>query len=266
MKLRESDDRAEPLAKDQLAEHGIIVLRRGSEFPRLTAATVVCRLASSDGVLVVDPGERRNRAKIAELLAADGIRPEDVGKVVCTHFHYDHVENLDLFPNAQLYMSSQELAVADEIMRLPDEDIPAFVESQAERVKPAYTRLTLNALRTNRVHLEAVPRMRDRFVFVDEETEIADGVRVVPTPGHTKGHVSVLIGGGDLEGAAGWASDGAVWIAGDAWPSSRFAPDSDSGELPFCFSSATFRQTLSRMVKRSRAIVPGHGRPFYWRA
>jgi len=44
------------------------------------------------------------------LLAACGVRPEDVSTVVMTHLHYDHWSGHDLFPNATYFVQESEIA------------------------------------------------------------------------------------------------------------------------------------------------------------
>lgn len=70
---------------------------------------------------------------------------------------------------------------------LLDTGIGAGHESIDEWYRPEVTSL-IDAL-------AAVPR--DRLRLVDGEEEILDGVRLLPTPGHTPGHQSVVIEAGD---------------------------------------------------------------------
>ncbi len=57
-------------------------------------------------------GERRGRTCLVPPVAALrrlGVAPEAVSTVVVTHFHYDHIGNLDAFPQAQLIVPEGEL-------------------------------------------------------------------------------------------------------------------------------------------------------------
>jgi glyoxylase-like metal-dependent hydrolase (beta-lactamase superfamily II) len=57
-------------------------------------------------------GARRNRTMLcepAEALQALGIAAGDVSQVLVTHAHYDHVGNLDLFPEAEVVIARREL-------------------------------------------------------------------------------------------------------------------------------------------------------------
>ncbi|XP_062513904.1 metallo-beta-lactamase domain-containing protein 1-like [Corticium candelabrum] len=55
--------------------------------------------------VVVDTGTPWDKEKICAGLHENGIRPQDVNLVVCTHGHSDHVGNLNLFENATMIVS-----------------------------------------------------------------------------------------------------------------------------------------------------------------
>jgi len=92
--------------------------------------------------------------------------------VINTHLHFDHCGGNRLFPGIPIHVQRRERAAARE----PGYTIPEWVEFEGAR-----------------------------YVELDGEAEIAPGVRVLPTPGHTPGHQSVLV---DTE-------DGLVVVAGD---------------------------------------------------
>ena len=125
---------------------------------------------------------------LLESLSAVGVEPADVHGIVFSHLHLDHVGwviNPDrpdepTFPNARYFMGTAEL------------DYWSTETDPAERVKGATD--------------DQIAMMRRSLELVDSETEIFPGVVVVPTPGHTWGHVSVLASG----------TDGKALVIGDA--------------------------------------------------
>lgn len=44
-----------------------------------------------------------------KVLANIGLKPEDIDTVIFTHAHYDHMDNMDAFPNAHFYLQTKEL-------------------------------------------------------------------------------------------------------------------------------------------------------------
>jgi len=98
--------------------------------------------------------------------------PRDVALVINTHLHFDHCGGNRLFPGIPIHVQRREREAARE----PGYTIPEWVEFEGAT-----------------------------YVELDGEAEIVPGVRVLPTPGHTPGHQSVLV---DTE-------EGLVVVAGD---------------------------------------------------
>jgi len=117
------------------------------------------------------------RTLLEDGLAQLGARPEDVTVVIDTHLHFDHAggntfvdpsgEVRLTFPNARYVVQRGEWI---------------YATHPNERTSGSYF-----------AHNFAPVVSADRFDFVDGEQEIVRGVRVVPTPGHTPFHQSVLI-------------------------------------------------------------------------
>jgi glyoxylase-like metal-dependent hydrolase (beta-lactamase superfamily II) len=166
---------------------------------------------ADDGVIVVDTGEtakatgpgyfpswhpyfRRSvrievepEQEIGPRLREIGISPEDVGTVIITHLHTDHVGGLHHFPKAEVLISDAELRQAHGLAGrlrgyLPDR-WPVWFAPRAIPFGPEPYGPFARSFRATR-----------------------DGrVVVVPTHGHTAGHVSVVVDDGDL----------AYFLAGD---------------------------------------------------
>jgi N-acyl homoserine lactone hydrolase len=101
-----------------------------------------------------------------------GVIPRDVAFVVNTHLHFDHCGGNRLFTGTPIYVQRVEREAARE----PGYTVPEWVEFQGAR-----------------------------YLELEGEAEVADGVRVIRTPGHTDGHQSVLVE----------TEDGLVVVGGD---------------------------------------------------
>lgn len=119
---------------------------------------------------------------IHDQLASLGIDLSDVDTVVFTHLHWDHCSNMKRFNRAKFVVHRAEL----EFARNP---------------WPWYYR----SYEAGALGLEA-PFAGIEFTQIDGEEEIADGIRVFPTPGHSPGHQSVAVR----------TAEGLYIIAGDA--------------------------------------------------
>ncbi len=95
-----------------------------------------------------------------DALAEHDLSPADVKIVINTHLHFDHCGQNAVFKHAPFYLQRREL----------------------ERARVESRFLT-----------DWFDFAGARFELLDGDTEIADGVRVVATPGHTAGHQSVIV-------------------------------------------------------------------------
>jgi glyoxylase-like metal-dependent hydrolase (beta-lactamase superfamily II) len=114
---------------------------------------------------------------IPDALAGTGLTPQDIDLVVLSHLHFDHVgalitpgrdgELTPLFPRARHVVQAREL----EAWRQPD-----------PRSKSSYKTENLRLLEEE-----------GRLLVVDGAQEVAPGVRVRVTGGHTAGHQAVYV-------------------------------------------------------------------------
>jgi len=110
-------------------------------------------------------------------LARAGVTPADIDFVMCTHLHSDHVgwnTQLDngtwvpTFPNARYVFNRRELEVAQ--------------STSVSKPNPAYQDSILPILRLGRAEI------------VENDYALGEHVRMLPTPGHTEGHVAFCLG------------------------------------------------------------------------
>jgi glyoxylase-like metal-dependent hydrolase (beta-lactamase superfamily II) len=147
-----------------------------------------CTLIRTGGELIlVDSGSgphfMPSAGKLADNLAAAGIDRAQITMVVYTHGHPDHlwgvVDEFDEpnFPNASYVVATREWDFwhgVDALTGLP-----------AERAG------FVTGARRSYGHVE------DKMRTVKAGDEIVSGLRIIDTPGHTQGHVSLELAGGD---------------------------------------------------------------------
>ena len=186
------------------------------------------------------PGKPRYHAKrwpYLERLAAVGVTPERVDVVVCTHLHVDHVgwntrlvdgRWVPTFPRARYLFVRREWEFWRE-------------EYKTER------------FRDDPYHEDSiVPVLEAGLVdLVDADLTLDHGVRLVPTPGHTPGHVCVQVEGGGRQAVmSGDLMHHPVQCAEPAW-SSVFCVDR-------AHSARTRRDFLERHAGSDTLIMPAH--------
>lgn len=91
----------------------------GASPARMTAAAMMIWLIRGNGrVILLDAGfyhkrffrewKVRDFVKPSDSLAALGLKPADVTDIIISHMHWDHVDGIDLFPNARLWIQRDE--------------------------------------------------------------------------------------------------------------------------------------------------------------
>jgi 4-pyridoxolactonase len=112
-----------------------------------------------------------------------GLRPEDVGVVVNSHFHFDHCGGNKFFPQARKIchrLEIQQAATPEPFEVLGYSDLSFSAEAAEARGLTAQL-------------LPGTTRENSRFEGVEGDVELAPGVTLVFTPGHSIGHYSLLV-------------------------------------------------------------------------
>ena len=146
---------------------------------------VVIELGDAKVIVDVGGGTRffDTAGRMLSNLEAAGINYDDITHVVLTHAHPDHVwgirDDFDeaIFPDATYFIGSAEY---DWWMK-PD---------RVNEVAAPLQQVVLGAVNSLTV---AEPQME----HVQDGHEVAPGIRMIDTPGHTPGHMSVMVESGD---------------------------------------------------------------------
>ncbi len=176
--------------------------------------------------IIVDPGIiqlGRYGALIARLDEV-GLSPKDIDIIINTHCHYDHIESNYLFKGKELIIHKKELDYC------------------RERYWPEYVDAFMNILNINTVS--------DDFV-------LSDNIRIIETPGHTPGSISLIVD----------TPKGAVAIVGDA-----VIVKEDLLEIrpPSVVTSNANPEDALKSLKKiarynPRQVIPGHDSPFLFK-
>jgi len=162
----------------------------GVSGPALPVALNAYLLQSDTHTILIDSGLGEIEmfgpgfGRLSAGLAAAGVAPADVDLIIATHAHPDHIGGLvaggkAVFANAEMVLSEVDNGFgtdAGAMARAPAEAQGMFALAQG--VIAAYG---------------------DRFRPVTSGTEVAPGIRLELSPGHTPGHSVVHIDGGERQ-------------------------------------------------------------------
>lgn len=144
---------------------GCFLIRTGSRHVLVDAGLGPAMSDAGDRMLLVG-------GQLPLGLRAVGVSPGDIDAVICTHLHADHcgwlfdLDGAPVFPKAGLWFGAG--------------DWEHFVLSPQARM-PDHIRYGLRNADGSRIHL------------LTQDTTVVPGVDVMMTPGHTPGHLSVVV-------------------------------------------------------------------------
>jgi glyoxylase-like metal-dependent hydrolase (beta-lactamase superfamily II) len=188
-------------------------------------------LFDAEGLTLVDAGVASSAGPILAAIKELGHDPRDLKRIIVTHCHPDHYGSLAELKRATGARTIMHPTDAEEVRH-----------GRRGRTMSFRGPLTiLNGIFAGEPHLAPAE--------VEEEVEDGDrlpgGLRVVHTPGHSDGHLSLL-----------WPEK-RLLIAGDAcWHLTRLA------YMPFYVDFEEAKQSLAKLARLDFEVAAfGHGRP-----
>jgi N-acyl homoserine lactone hydrolase len=148
-----------------------------------------------------------------DALAEHGLAPSDIDLVINTHLHFDHCGQNAVFAHAPFVLQRAELERA----RVESKELTDWFDFAGAR-----------------------------FELLDGGAKVAEGVRVLPTPGHTRGHQSVLVE----------TRDGSNVLIGDAAYTPNLYLEPHAHDLPP--GQADDKDAWLQSVRELHSLEPDH--------
>jgi glyoxylase-like metal-dependent hydrolase (beta-lactamase superfamily II) len=174
--------------------------------------------------ILVDTGHTGRRPVLDAALRQRGLTRDSIDVLVCTHAHWDHIENLDMFPGAEVVLHPDERRYVRQPHR-NDFGCPEWTDA-------------------------VVSRYEDRIRTAEEGTKLLPGVEVVAAPGHSAGTIALAVA----------TSDGIAVIAGDSIQNTTVA-EQRRNSLVF-WNERQANESVAKLVAIGDLIYPGHDLPF----
>ena len=137
--------------------------------------------------VLVDTGANgldQNTGRLIQNLQSEDIAPEEIDMVILTHCHPDHIGGITLddgnlaFPNARYALWKEEWEF--------------WTSGEAESKLDEHSReILIGIARKN------LPPIQDRLDLIEREREILPGIEAIAAPGHTPGHMALVISSKD---------------------------------------------------------------------
>lgn len=201
-----------------------------------------CYLIQDKGVIMIDGGTSKKAKAFRKAMEKIPIRPEEIQLIVLTHGHWDHLGSV---------RDIKEITGAKIAIHRRDKD---WLESGAAAVPSGVTawgRFMASVLEVFSP-LSHFPQSKADVILGDEGLSLAEyGIpgKVIYTPGHTHGSVSVLLDTGDAF-VGDLAMNGVPLRLGPGLP--IFAEDLQA-----------VRENWRRLLDQgAKTIYPAHGKPF----
>lgn len=205
-------------------------------------------LAAGDGFILVDTGLATKRAALEAALARAGCVPRKLTLVVLTHGDLDHAGNAAHLRQAY---GAKVAMHADDAGMVETGDMDWNRKPKPDRVNMTGRFIRVAGTLMERLRKGGGLETFTPDVLVGDGDDLSDyglEARVLHLPGHSKGSIGVLTGGGDL-------------ICGDLLFNWR------RPSVPICDDAAAHDASMAKLRGlHVTTVYPGHGKAFPWSA
>jgi len=198
-----------------------------------------------DGYLLIDGGHRVWGNRFLRCLARIGVQPRQIRLAVITHVHFDHVGTAQAIKHhcrcpVAVHTREADLLASGQVVIPPGTVWPGKL---LKRLTDSFPGLTSWVCAVEPVAAD---------LLISEPMDLKEhgfAARIIPTPGHTGGSLSILTASGNA-----FVGDLAVnmpWLGQQCYCS------------PFGDSAVAMSASLKLLIREgAKWIYPAHGRPF----
>ena len=143
-------------------------------------------LVEDDGLTLIDTGLPGSADKLLAAIRKGGKNPADIKRIVLTHWHPDHAGNaaeLQQRLGARLYAHTAEAAIIEQ----------GGGTERPRHLTPGLVNQLIFSLFIKKVSSRIAPARVDERMADGDVIPLAGGLQVVHTPGHSAGHMALLL-------------------------------------------------------------------------
>ena len=195
-------------------------------------------IVDADGLTIIDTGLPRNEKTILAYVASLGKSARDVKRIILTHSDFDHVGSLAALhklTGARTYASQIE---ADAIAAGKPSRIPKM---------PAGSFIRRLRFLLMRLFFKATPFQVNEILTDGQVLPVLGGLRVVETPGHTPGHISLF------------APQVGILFCGDSMVTYDNNIDNDPRPAATWDQARAKESNIKQSMLGARIVCSGHG-------
>jgi len=237
----------------------IEILIEGKKFPQNSSSVVLVKETVSEEITnnyLLDTGSYYDRYKLIDVLTERKLKPYDIQYVILSHWHVDHLGNIDLFNNAKIIVTEEcidtnieldrfigSLKSEDKIEEMTELLMTLFPDSGISRAKfRAMANLSIYHKEQIAYICEAFRHNRIRIIKDPNEGILTNLLSVYKFDCHTKEDIVTKI----------QLTNNCAFFMGD------MILDSDDNY----FLEKSTIEDLG--IVENDLVIPGHGKPFYW--
>ena len=201
-----------------------------------------CYIVQDEGTIMIDGGAPNTAKEFTKSIKKHSIKPGDIQLMIVTHGHWDHIgsaKEIKEITGAKIAMHERE---------------KEWLEKSLKPLPPGVTPWghVFKGIMTMFMPLVYIPSVDVDVVLGDEERSLAEyGIpgKVIHTPGHSSGSVSILLEKGDV-----FVGD----LAMNKFPL-RLSPGLPIFAEDWAILKASWQLLLDLGAK---TVYPAHGKPF----